>query len=522
LLLGYIGNKQMARHRPQHGIALFAAAVIGFLGSSMSSAVAADNTPSLMSVLGTVAFPNSGAAAAQTPFLTGVKALHSFQFDVAADAFRAAQEADPDFALAYWGEAMSFNHPLWAQQDGDAARATLARYALTADARSAKTPAGRERGLMEAIDVLYGVGDKLIRDIAYSEAMQALYETYPEDDEIAIPYALSLLGTVRSGDTGFSRQMQAAAISLKVFEKNPKHPGAAHFIIHSLDDPEHAILALPAARVYADIAPDAPHALHMPSHIFVQLGMWDEVVASNILSYKASVDLAERKNLERGRSDFHALSWLQYGHLQLGHIEEAKRNLDMAMQTEKEHPTNMVHNGAMMMLARYILESGRWTELDPDQITERDNDHAGLQFVVGLSAVHTENTQAAKAALAKLTDVRQRFEAKPATAYRGKVIAVGEKELEAAMALAEGDDDTAEQFFIEATALEAALNAPSGPPLPMKPSFEMYGEFLLEQGRLEEAEVQFKKALARTPNRTKSVQGLERALSKPADTASLR
>lgn len=495
--------------------------------SVVKAVESAESGTPIMSDLGSIDFPNSGSKAAQTAFLSGVKAFYSFEFDEAGDDFRLAQKIDPDFALAYWGEAMSVNHPLWARQDTEAARATLARFAATPAARAEKTPAGRERGLMEAVDVMYGVGDKLSRDIAYAEAMRRLHETYPNDNEVATLYALSLLGTVRPGDTGVRRQMQAAAISMEVFDRNPNHPGAAHFIIHALDDPEHAILALPAARVYADIAPDAPHALHMPSHIFVQLGMWEEVVASNTDSYAAAVEVAERKGLERGGSDFHSLSWLQYGDLQLGNFEAAKHSLDLAWQTEAEHPTAKVHNGAMMMLARYILETKKWSEMPLDQITERDNNNAGLQFVAGLAATHVGDRAAAETALEKLTAIRERQEAKPATAYMGKIVAVGEKELEAAIAESDGDLAKAEQKLREATAIEATLNAPSGPPLPMKPSFEMYGEFLLAQARYEEAEVQFGRALERTPNRTKSVTGLAVArstggTSKSSDTAALR
>lgn len=486
----------------------------------------ADTSTPVLSDLGSIDFPNSGSADAQTAFLNGVKAFYSFEFDEAGDDFRLAQKIDPDFALAYWGEALSVNHPLWARQDTDAARATLDRFDPTPEARAAKTPAGRERGLMEAVDVMYGAGDKLTRDIAYSNAMRELYETYPEDNEVATLYALSLLGTVRPGDKGFRRQMQAAAISMDVFDRNPNHPGAAHFIIHALDDPDHAILALPAARVYAEIAPDAPHALHMPSHIFVQLGMWEEVVASNTESYAAAVALAERKGLERGGSDFHSLSWLQYGDLQLGNFDAAKRSLDLAWQTEVEHPTAKVHNGAMMMLARYILETERWSEMPFDRLSARDDNHAGIQFVAGLAAVETGNIDAAIAALDKVSDIRQRQARKQETAYMAKIIEVGEKELEAALALVGNDTSLAEEYLRDAIAIESTLNAPSGPPLPMKPSFEMYGEFLLTQGRYQEAAAQFTKALDRTPNRTKSVIGLAAAeaqlkASETSDTAAL-
>src|SRR5262245_18274830 len=249
---------------------------------------------------GTINFPTSAKPAAQGPFLIGVKALYNFEFDIAAEQFQAAQKADPAFALGYWGEAMSFNHPLWAQQDLSSARKVLERLAPTAAGRAAKAPAGKERELIEAEDVLFGAGDKLARDIAYSQSLERMHAKYPADDEIAIMYALSLLGTARPGVKSTRVSMQAASIAQDVFQRHPQHPGAAHFIIHSFDDPDHAILSLPAARAYSKIAPAAAHALHMPSHIFVQLGMWDDVIASNIVAYKAADDLAARKNLPRG------------------------------------------------------------------------------------------------------------------------------------------------------------------------------------------------------------------------------
>src|SRR5437762_6537414 len=174
--------------------------------------------------LGTINFPTSAKAAAQAPFLTGVKALYNFEFDTAAEVFRQAQKADPDFALAYWGEAMSFNHPLWAQQDMASARKVLERLAPTAAARAAKAPAGKERDLIEAVDVLYGTGDKYARDEAYSAAMKRLHEKHPADDEISVLYALSLLGLARPGEKSLWNAMQAAAIAEDFFQCNQKHP----------------------------------------------------------------------------------------------------------------------------------------------------------------------------------------------------------------------------------------------------------------------------------------------------------
>ena len=497
-------------------------AALGLFGAALPAETGDDSAGGLTADLGHIDFPNSGAPEAQAAFLAGMKAFHSFEFEDAGEAFHKAQAIDPDFGLAYWGEALSYNHPLWFEQDRLAAHTALAGYASTPEDRAARTPAGRERSLMEAVDVLYGSGDKLSRDIAYSETMRRLHETYPEDDEIATLYALSLLGTVRRGDKGFARQVRAGAIAMEVFARNPEHPGAAHFIIHAFDDPEHAILALPAAKAYAQIAPAAPHALHMPSHIFVQLGMWEGVVASNEASYEAALKHVERKGLARGRSEFHSLQWYHYGQLQLGDEERAQWALDEAFRTLEAFPSKRVRRGTMKMLARHTLETQRWSEFDHRILTDADRRHAALQLAAGLSAAYTGKPEAAEVALANIRDARKRLEGKASRAWRARIVAVEEKELEAALASARGDDDAAEAFLAEAAALEAELNAPSGPPSPMKPAHEMYGEFLLARGRMEEAAVQFRRALERTPNRTRSIRGLERARQHSSDVSLLQ
>ena len=286
--------------------------------------------------------------------------------------------------------------------------------------------------------------------------------------------------------------------------------------IRAFDDPEHAILALPAAKAYARIAPAAPHALHMPSHIFVQLGMWEEVVASNDIAYKAALDHIERKGLERGREEAHTLQWLHYGLLQLGNEERAQWALDEAIRTLEKFPTAWVlRYGMMAILARHTLETERWSAFDHGALTDADRDHSALQLAAGLSGAHTGDMDAAEAALANIRDARRRWLGDESTAYRAafraSIAAVNEKELEAAMALARGEDATAEALLVEATALEGKLNAPQGAPFPMKSAYEMYGEFLLERDRTDEAAAQFARALERMPNRTRSVRGLERA-----------
>lgn len=475
------------------------------------------------SELGTIHFPTSANAAAQSAFLTGVKALHNFEFDTAAEAFRAAQKADAGFALAYWGEAMSFNHPLWAQQDLPAARRVLERLGPTAVARAAKAPEGKERALLESIEVLYGGGDKYARDVAYLGAMKRLYETYRDDDEIATLYALALLGVARPGESNLRNAMQAAAIAQDIFARNPKHPGAAHWIIHAFDDPDHAVLALPAARAYAAIAPAAAHALHMPSHIFVQLGLWDDVVKSNTVAYKAAVALAEEKHLPRGREDFHTLSWLHYAYLQLGKTDDAMNALSTAKAVADSDRSPAVANGHAGMQARHVIETGAWSSIPlPAAATAgrgatAHDSHAGYVFAAGFAAAQLGQPDAAEHALARLRALRAEAESK-GNAYGAKPIAIMEKEIAAVVAHKRGDAAGAEQLLKDATAIELTLDAPSGPPEPLKPSFEVYGEWLLEQGRTREAAAQFERSLTRMPNRRPALQGLQRTAGSRSTT----
>ena len=489
--------------------------------------------------LGTITFPTSGAAAAQPAFLEGVKALHSFEFDPAAEAFRRAQKADPTFAMAFWGEAMSYNHPLWAQQDVEAAKGALERLAPTHDARLALAKLPKEKAFLEAMQILYfSPGDKLARDRAYSDAMAAMYARWPEDHEIGTWYALSLLGTLRPGDSGFRRQALAASIAQKIFAENPKHPGAAHFIIHSFDDPEHAPLGLPAANAYAKIAPAAAHALHMPSHIYVQLGMWQQAAASNVVAYKAAMDVNTRLKLAEGREDFHTLSWLAYANLMMGRFDEAKKNVDLARQAADRNPKNRgVQNGYLSMRARNILETGQWEkiQLDPPAAATGDA-HAGMPgmpgmasadpgnawiFIAGFSAAKLGDVKAAEAAEARLRAAREKASPAP-NAYAGKAVAILEKELGAATRFAAGQTDDALRLAKEAVDLEMTLDPPSGPPDPMKPALELYGELLLEASRPEEAAAAFAQSLLRMPKRTPSLLGLARASARAGNTAAAR
>ncbi|MGQ0736113.1 MAG: tetratricopeptide repeat protein [Acidobacteriota bacterium] len=502
----------------------------------IATVLLSDQTQLRSQEFGTITFPTSGSASAQEAFLTGVKALHNFQFDEAAEAFRQAQKADPTFAMAYWGEAMSHNHPLWAQQDLDAARKVMERLDPTATGRLTKAKLPKEKAFFEALHVLYlPPGDKLTRDRAYAEAMARMYQQWPDDHEVAVFYALSLLGTVRPGDSGFRRQALAASIAERVFQRNPKHPGAPHFIIHSFDDPDHAPLGLTAARAYASIAPSAAHALHMPSHIFVQLGMWQEAVRSNVEAYKAAVDLNTRMKLPEGREDFHTLSWLAYANTMLGRWDDAKRNVEQAQQAADRNPANRgISNGHLGMRARYISDTEQWEKLAlappaPAAGAEHANmpgmaggePSATWTYIVGVSAAKLSDTATAEAAEAQLVAVTSRTQGGP-TSYAAKPHLVREKQLGAILRWAKGQKNEALQFAKAAADVEQTMAAPSGPPDPIKPAFELYGELLLASGRAKEAVQAFEQALLRTPNRTPSLLGLARAASAAGESAAAR
>jgi hypothetical protein len=265
--------------------------------------------------LGRIEFPTSGSAAAQPQFLRGVLYLHSFEYDSAAKYFREAQRVDPGYAMAYWGEAMTYTHPVWNEQNVDSARAALARLGASPAARRARAGTPREQAYMNAAEALYGEGSKPKRDTLFSDAMRRIVRAFPSDREASAFYSLSLLG-LNQGVRDVATYLRAATPMEKLFAENPRHPGAVHYLIHSYDDPAHAAKGLAAARAYSAIAPGAAHAQHMTSHIFIALGMWPDVVKAN--------ETALALEPEAG----HYRQWLAYGYLQQGRIAAARAVID--------------------------------------------------------------------------------------------------------------------------------------------------------------------------------------------------
>jgi tetratricopeptide (TPR) repeat protein len=506
------------------------------LASRLAAFLAADQptrqeAAALRQPLGTIIFPNSGAPAAQADFIRGVAWLHSFGYEEAIEAFRAAQKIDPKFPLAYWGEAMCFNQPLWFGEEVAAGRAALARLAATAQARAAAAPTPREQGYLAAVEALYGQGDKSARYRAYSDAMAALAAKFPQDDEAQAFYALSLLALLPRGDQALPLRQKAGAIAEGVFARNPKHPGAAHYILHAYDHPTLAAKALPAARTYAQIAPAASHALHMPAHAFLQLGLWDEAAASDQASWDASVAWVTRKGVSIALRDFHSLTWLQYEWTQLGRFikaQEALSLVDAAMKVVK--PTDQagghhysdseigrgsgpmaLRNDRGSMRARYIIESERWSEMKG----QANFDNVDELFALGMASVKMGDTARAEAALKSFVDASGPGQ----EAGLREQASIMAKELEALLAMAKGRPNEAFAAMDQATYLQARMPKPIGRPYPVKGADELYGELLLAGGRAKDAVGWFEKALARTPNRSRAVLGLARAAAKMGDTA---
>ncbi len=471
--------------------------------------------------LGTVDFPTSGAPNAQPLFVRGVLYLHSFEYDSAAKAFREAQRADPSFALAYWGEAMTYTHPVWFQQDLAAARAVLARFGPDGNARSQRIADARERRWFATAEVLYGEGSKERRDTLFAESMRLLARDYPKDVEAQAFYALALLGTTHGG-RDIATYMRAAAIVEDVFRANPDHPGAAHYLIHSYDDPAHAPLGMRAARAYSRIAPGAAHAQHMTSHIFVAAGLWDDVITANVAAWETS-----------SRRNGHYTQWLAYGYQQQGHFAEAWRYVTAVRSDAEQQRAMYAIQHYAVMLAQYLSDSEDWTghaaavALDSATVLTQTQEGEGggprlgaFAVMRSLAALKVKRPEIAERSLANISRrcsaARQRAVPGyvPGSAHICQVI---ELTLRGALHHAAGRTDSAVTALSAAADIEAALPYEYGPPETVKPPRELLGEVLLAASRPAEARRAFEFALARTPNRSRAVLGLARACAALGD-----
>ncbi len=471
--------------------------------------------------LGSVTFPTSASGPAQDHFLRGVTIMHSFGWKEARAEFQAAQRLHPDFAMAYWGEALCYNHPLIGEWDPETPKAVLRRLGDTPAARLAGAPTDREKGFIRAVEALFlGDGDTLARRRAYMEAMRDLYEAYPEDEEVAAFYSLSLLMAAGRGDDATRNNVLAGAIALQLLDKNPNHPGAAHYTIHAFDDPVHAPLALPAAQVFARIAEKVSHARHMPSHIFIQRGMWDQVSSSNQSAYEAAVDLYEPG--DRLDDMVHALDWGQYGDLQRGDYERAARWIElMEGIAERAGDDHLAATRLAEVKARHAIEREDWR---PEPVT--DQTPATQLQAFGLGAVHKGDFDLAESIANRLA--KKAEEAASRDGYRfyysltDKPLKIMNRGVAGLLEIARGNTDAGLELLREGVDIEESRRPPIGAPMPLKPAHELYGEALLAAGRPGDALALFERSLQRMPNRPLSLRGLARAHAALGDAEEAR
>lgn len=421
--------------------------------------------------LGSAHFVATGPLECRKKVLDGVLLLHSFMYEDAREAFQAAAKSPP-CPIAYWGEAMTYDHPLWGDEaPAAAAKAALAR--IPADANLSPV----EQGLIEAARALYGQGRA-----AWMERLERLHAQLPADDEVSLFYALSLYANSNLGKD-VKRAMEAAAIAIDVFERHPDHPGAAHYLIHACDSPDHAILALKAARRYAQIAPAASHALHMPSHIFVQLGMWKESAASNAAAWAASAK----------HRDWHSFLWLAASRLQLG-----ERETVLAMLAEPGLP----EWARSALAAAYVEETRSWSRVD--ELLGAANGFAAVRLRLDAAASLGEDAQAAKLA-AELPQAPEHH-GKPDAPLAALVAAA-----RTAQAHSLRDTGSVGAAIDAMRALADAEDAAQSGPAFFTPAREELGDLFLRSHRFVEAEKEFRAALAVRPNRLNALRGLAEA-----------
>jgi tetratricopeptide (TPR) repeat protein len=465
-------------------------------------------------VLGHVVFPNSGKATAQKPFLTGLALLHSFEYEAAADSFRAAQKVDPGFALPYWMEALTNSKLVWGLEDRNAALAALSRLGPTSEARIAKARTASERAFGSAVEAFYKEGDEQSRVRAFADSMRKWARAMPNEPEAHAFAALGLIWQAYflDGKAADSLNSKAVRHAQWVFDRNPQHPGAAHCIIHASDSPAGAARGLKAAREYSRIAPDASHALHMPSHIFLPLGMWEEMIPSNVKAWRATRAEVARQNSPLWENDWHSLTWLQYAYLQLGRWKDARALIDTAaaltagaksLKNPADDPDAVY---AVEDLAfRYGAETGDWSAFPRDTVPISVSDTTISERAQGfaLSSLYQRaivsvlrgETSRAQSAIAALRSQR------PPLADR----------VELTLLIRRGDTNG-----VLAMLTRLRPNLRPDRYTSMVPSFalnatEQFARFLVAAGKPRDAISLYQESLADRPRRAASLLGLARA-----------
>jgi hypothetical protein len=505
-------------------------------------------TPAPAGVLGDLEFPITGTPECQRLFRQGMLEMHSFQYDQAHASFGSALQADAGCAMAAWGDALAYNHPVWSQRDVPKAKAALARVG------DASRLTAKERAYLATAGALYDVEDTRAAQQAWLVAAARMHADFPRDDEVALQHALALIAVHGYNKDRQREQSEAGAIALDVLARRPEHPGAAHYVIHAFDNPEHAILALPAARIYARIAPAAGHALHMPSHTFTHLGMWRDVVPSNEQAYSASQAAARALGQSTQKWDWHSYSWLVAAHLELGQAEQARKLVEGAGALLAERDSAEQRSGYADVAGNYVAQTGRWSEAEAlaapllrrasDEGADGSGPVACLQHAPGGSLderppfvhqarimAHSMRAEAAlragaaEAAEARAGDIRATVESMKPWSRVGR----SSRPVEAALAYAAEVDararlvrarspETEQQALaaIENTARVTDSLPISGPAFFLT-ARERLGEALLAAGRPSEALAQYERVADARNGRALSLLGAARAAHAAGD-----
>jgi tetratricopeptide (TPR) repeat protein len=481
--------------------------------------------------LGKVHFPTTCSPEAQAHFDRGLAWLHSFAFGDAIKSFRAAAEADGRCGIAHWGAAVAWlGNPLAGPPPP---RNVQEGAAAVERARAAGAGSARERDYIAAIEAFYRNHDKVdhrTRALAYEKAMEGLAQRYPQDSEAAIFYALALNITLDPNDKTYANQLKAAGILEKLFAEQPQHPGIAHYLVHSYDFPPIAAKGLQAARRYAGIAPSAPHALHMPSHIFTRLGHWEESIKTNRASAEAAKAELRQANLDAGSYNaLHAMDYIVYAALQLGRDREARAVLDEVRQIQKVDTDTFVAAFAFAAIpARYALERRQWSEaadlaLHPPTISWPKFPQAEsiVVFARGLGAARGGNVASARRDLARLEALRDAMAAAK-NAYWANQAEIQRLAVAGWIARAEGRDDEALALLRQAADREDATEKHPVTPGAIQPAREMLAELLLEREQAAAALTEFEASHRNDPNRLHGLAGAARAAEAAGDRAKAR
>jgi tetratricopeptide (TPR) repeat protein len=464
--------------------------------------------------LGRVVFPVSCSRAAQQRFEHAMAVLHSFWWEEGDRAFGDVLAADSTCTMAYWGLALNaWGNPFAGGPTGDA----LTKGADAA-ARASSLPArtARERGFVAATAALYRNAESTpnaARLQAYADTMGRLYRQFPKDVEVTIYYALSQLATAPRTDTTFAQQRRAIAILDPLFARYPNHPGLAHYVIHATDSPRLAHLGLNAARRYAEIAPAAPHAQHMPSHIFVRLGLWNETIASNWKSYRAGASYAQAMGRPGAPEELHALDYAVYGYLQEGKDSAARAAVARASQVKTNSRGLVAAYNRTAMAARLPLERGDWAaaaDFPPAGDSLAPIATALARFTRAIGSARSGHREKADPEIKALDSVATALE-KQGEAYWSRVVRIKHDAAESWNHLASGDTQGALALARAAADSEEVTDKHPVTPAELLPARELEGDMLLATGHPVEARAAYRATLAREPNRARSLFGMARA-----------